>query len=172
MGIAENMLNKPVEKSNAAFLIKILKDGCDIVTDVWEQDIEKIKSAHATCEDMCASLIEWGSLLEDHKNKLQARKEELVMEKRRLVVLFKDFMKQDNENDVVINRQNIYIESLDKRAKSLEDRIASNEYDYSKANQHLSQAKAKRDGFTAGGFAVPLFGLITWVSGGYKKLDR
>ena len=71
MGIAENILNKPVEKSNAAFLIKILKDGCDIVNDVWEQEIEKIKSAHATCEDMCASLTEWGKLLEDHKNQLQ-----------------------------------------------------------------------------------------------------
>ena len=172
MGIAENMLNKPVEKSNAAFLIKILKDGCDIVTDVWEQDIEKIKSAHATCEDMCASLIEWGSLLEDHKNKLEARKEELVMEKRRLDVLFEDFMKQDNENNVVKYNKKIYIESLEKKAKSLEDRIANNKYDYSKANQHLSQVKAKRDGFRVGGGAVPIFGLCMWVSGGYKKLDR
>ena len=71
MGITENMLNKPVEKSNAAFLIKILKDGINIVNDVWEQDVEKIKSAHVTCEDMCASLIEWGTILEDHKNQLQ-----------------------------------------------------------------------------------------------------
>ena len=71
MGIAEQMLNEPVEKSNAAFLIKILKNGSDIVNDVWEQDIEKIKSAHATCEDMCASLTEWGTLLEAHKNQLQ-----------------------------------------------------------------------------------------------------
>ena len=173
MGIAENMLNKPVERSNAAFLIKIVKNGSDIVNDVWEQDIEKIKSAHATCEDMCASLIEWGKLLEDHKNQLQARKEELVMEKRRLVVLFEDFMKQDIENDVVIDQTEIEIESLEKRAKSLEDRIANDEYAYSKANQHLSQAKARRTATQVRHTVVfPPFGLVMWLSGGYKNLDR
>jgi hypothetical protein len=65
------------------------------------------------------------------------------MEKRKLVVLFEDFMKQDIENDVVIDRQEIYIESLEKRAKSLGDQIASNEYAYSKANQYLSQMKGQ-----------------------------
>ena len=73
----------------------------------------------------------------------QARKEELVMEKRKLVVLFEDFMKRDIKNDVVIDKQQIYIKSLEERAKSLEDRIASNEYAYSEANQHLSQAKGQ-----------------------------
>ena len=73
----------------------------------------------------------------------QARKEELVIEKRKLVVLFEDFMKRDIKNDVVIDKQQIYIKSLEERAKSLEDRIASNEYAYSEANQHLSQAKGQ-----------------------------
>ena len=65
------------------------------------------------------------------------------MEKRKLVVLFEDFMKRDIKNDVVIDKQQIYIKSLGERAKSLEDRIASNEYAYSEANQHLSQAKGQ-----------------------------
>ena len=73
----------------------------------------------------------------------QARKEELVIEKRKLVVLFEDFMKQNIENDVVIDKQQIYIKSLGERAKSLEDRIVSNQYAYSEANQHLSQAKGQ-----------------------------
>ena len=73
----------------------------------------------------------------------QARKEELVIEKLKLVVLFEDFMKRDIKNDVVIDKQQIYIKSLEERAKSLEDRIASNEYAYSEANQHLSQAKGQ-----------------------------
>ena len=65
------------------------------------------------------------------------------MEKRKLVVLFEDFMKQDIKNDVVIDKQQIYIEKLEIRAKSLEDRIASNEYAYSRANRHLSQSKGQ-----------------------------
>ena len=73
----------------------------------------------------------------------QARKEELVMEKRRLVVLFEDFMKQDIRNDVVIDRKQNYIESLENRAKSLEDRIAHNEYVYRRANQYLSQTSCQ-----------------------------
>ena len=56
-GHAENMLNKPVENSNAAFLIKILKDGCDIVNDVWEQDIEKIKVTIMCCNDELSSTM-------------------------------------------------------------------------------------------------------------------
>ena len=56
MGIAENVLNKPAEKSNAAFLINIVKNGCDILNDIWDQDIEKVATASATCNDMCGSL--------------------------------------------------------------------------------------------------------------------
>ena len=63
MGIAESMLNKPVENSNAAFLIKILKNGCDIVNDVWEQDIEKIKVTIMCCNDELSSTMSWDDCL-------------------------------------------------------------------------------------------------------------
>ena len=89
---------------------------------------------------MSASLIEWGTLLKHQKNQLQAWKEAMVMEKRTLVVIFEDFMKQDIENDVLIDRLEVFIDSLDKRANSLDARIANNEYAYSRADQHLRQA--------------------------------
>ena len=172
MGIAENVLNKPAEKSNAAFLIKILKNGCDILNDIWEQDIEKVKTAHATCEDMCTSLTEWGTLLEDNKNRLAARLVELMGEKKKLMVLFEEFMNADIANDALIEKQELRIETLETRAETLEDRIAQEEIAYSKLNTNLSNAKARKTAYIVGGCAVPIFGFVSWLSGGYKRREK
>ena len=172
MGIRENMLNKPTEKSNAAFLIKILKNGCDILNDIWEQDIEKVATASATCDEMCGSLNEWCKLLEDHKVRLAARLVELKGEKRKLMVLFDEFKNADIENDALIDKQKLTIDYLEKRAETLEDRIADGEIAVDKLNDNLSTAKAKKAGFIAGGCACPIFGFVSWLSGGYKRREK
>ena len=172
MGIAENVLNKPAEKSNAAFLIKILKNGCDILNDIWEQDIEKVATASATCDEMCGSLNDWCTLLEDQKMRLAARVVELKGEKRKLMVLFDDFMKADIENDALIDKQELTIETLEKRADTLEDRIADGEIAAGKLNENLSKAKARKTAAIVGGCACPFFGLCSWLSGGYKRREK
>ena len=169
MGIAENVLNKPFDNSNAAFLIKVLKLGVSIVTDIWEQDVEKVKSAHVTCQEMVSSLGQWGDILEDHKEKLQARMVELLNEKHKLVTIFDDLMKADIQNDLVIEQQELQIDYYEKQAKQLEKRIEGQEYQYEKHRKKLRQSKAKRDGFIAAGCAIPIFGFCSWLSGGYKR---
>ena len=93
-------------------------------------------------------------------------------EKKKLMVLFEEFMNADIANDALIDKQELRIETLETRAETLEDRIAEEEIAYSKLNTNLSNAKATRDGFIVGGCACPIFGFCSWLSGGYKRREK
>ena len=54
------------------------------------------------------------------------------------MVLFEDFKNADIENDALIEKQKLTIETLEKRAETLEDRIAEDKVAYGQLNDNLS----------------------------------
>lgn len=88
------------------------------------------------------------------------------------MVLFEDFKNADIENDALIEKQKLTIETLEKRAETLEDRIAEDKVAYGQLNDNLSIAKAKKTGFIVGGIACPIFGFASWLTGGYKRREK